>query len=575
MGADDGCAVPPGADGLLGGRYRLGARLGRGGAATVHHGVDVVLGREVAVKLYRDMDNAVGLYRFATEARLLAGLSHPGLVAVHDVCLDGDQPFLVMQLVNGPTLRSLLDRGPFPPGAVARLGARLADVLAYIHAHDIVHRDLKPANVLVDESGACRLADFGIARAIGAAHLTASGEFVGTAAYLAPEQVTDVDVGPPVDVYALGLVLLECLTGKTEYGGTTVESALARLSRQPRIPETVPPALRSVLTGMTTQDPATRLTAARCAELLGVVAEDLTASAAPGAVVPGAAAPASAAPETVDPEPVSPESVGQALAAREAVGSRPVGYALAAREAVGSRPVVPERSSPASVGDALAAREVVGAQPVVPERSSPASVGDALAAREAVGPEAVVGGPVVPEQRPRSDHPARRRVAVPRAGAVGLATVALAAVVSIAGVVGATTTAVPGHPVGDGTAPRTGPGAEPPTATEVVVVPVTPPVSGSGRVPGSGSGESGEATEPTASGAAAPTSAAGPGPGRGSAPAGQPTTPTHTPTPSAPGTVVAPDPDPDTGSGPGAAKKPTGKPTGGPTTGPRSRNGGS
>jgi eukaryotic-like serine/threonine-protein kinase len=266
---------------LLGDRYRLGALLGRGSAGRVHEAVDVVLGRPVAVKLYQASDDAIGRYRFAAEARLLAGLTHPGLVTVYDVCVDADEPFLVMRLVNGPTLRKLLDRGPFEPPAVARIGAQLADALAYVHAHDVVHRDIKPSNVLVDASGACHLTDFGLARALGAAHLTVSGEFVGTAAYVAPEQITDVDTGPPADIYALGLVLLECLTGHPEYTGTTVETALARLARPPRIPDTLPSGWRTLLSAMTVQDPQSRPDSAHCAESLNAIAEGC-----PEAIVP-------------------------------------------------------------------------------------------------------------------------------------------------------------------------------------------------------------------------------------------------------------------------------------------------
>ncbi|MFL6125000.1 serine/threonine-protein kinase [Actinophytocola sp.] len=269
---------PSGEERLLDGRYRLGALLGRGGAATVYEAVDIVLGRAVAVKMYQPGSNAVGLYRFAAEARLLAALSHPGLVTVYDVRLEGEQPYLVMHLVNGPTLRDLLDLGPLEPAAVARLGVRLAEVLAYVHAQDVVHRDIKPSNVLVDEAGAWYLADFGIARALSATHLTVTGEFVGTAAYLAPEQVTDVDAGPPVDIYALGLLLLECLTGRTEYTGTTVESALARLARPPRVPDTLPQSWQTLLADMTAQDPAARPDADRCAHLLATIAEQPAAA---------------------------------------------------------------------------------------------------------------------------------------------------------------------------------------------------------------------------------------------------------------------------------------------------------
>ncbi|OLF14860.1 hypothetical protein BU204_24820 [Actinophytocola xanthii] len=257
---------------MLGDRYRLGAVLGRGGSATVYAATDVLLGREVAVKVCHPAGDPTHPHRFAAEARLLASLSHPGLVPVHDVCLEGDQPYLVMRLVRGRTLRDLLDDGPLEPAVVARHGARLAGALAHVHAHHIAHRDLKPANVLVDESGDCYLADFGIARAVGAPHLTVSGELVGTAAYLAPEQVTDTETGPPADVYSLGLVLLECLTGRPEFTGTTVEAAFARLTREPRIPDHVPPAWRSALRAMTATEPGRRPGAARCAELLAAIA---------------------------------------------------------------------------------------------------------------------------------------------------------------------------------------------------------------------------------------------------------------------------------------------------------------
>jgi eukaryotic-like serine/threonine-protein kinase len=260
-----------GAEGLLDGRYRLGDSLGRGGMADVYAADDLHLGRQVAVKRYRSGAHGVGLRRFMGEAELLAGLSHPGLLTVFDVGFDGERPFLVMQLAPGGTLRDRLDGGPLPPEVVARLGARLAEVLAYVHAAHIVHRDVKPSNVLFGTGDDCYLADFGIARALGAAHLTDSAEFVGTAAYLSPEQVVDRDPGPPTDIYALGLVLLECLSGRTEYSGTDVEMAIARLSRPPRVPDTWGREWHSVLSAMTATDPAARPDAVRCAKLLAAI----------------------------------------------------------------------------------------------------------------------------------------------------------------------------------------------------------------------------------------------------------------------------------------------------------------
>ncbi len=252
---------------LLDDRYRVGPLVGRGGMATVHSATDIRLRRAVAVKVFHAPVDEIALARLTAEARTLAGLSHPGLVKVFDVCMDSDQPYLVMQLVSGSTLRTVINRGPLEPVVVARLGARLAETLRYVHSRRVVHRDLKPSNVLLDQSGLCYLADFGIAKAIGAAHLTASGHCVGTAAYLAPEQVSGLGAGPAADVYSLGLVLLECLTGEPEFTGTEVEAAVARLSRSPMVPRSVPPALRRVLITMTAREPEDRPAAGDCVAL--------------------------------------------------------------------------------------------------------------------------------------------------------------------------------------------------------------------------------------------------------------------------------------------------------------------
>jgi serine/threonine protein kinase len=252
---------------LLDSRYQLGPVLGRGGMATVYAATDTKLRRSVAVKLFRPGVDENTSARLETEARLLGGLSHPGLLKVYDVCIAADESYLVLQLIKGCTLRKLVNEGPMRPVVVARLGARLAETLQYVHSRPIVHRDLKPSNVLLDEDGTGYLADFGIATLIGSARLTRTGHCVGTAAYLAPEQVCDVAPGPPVDIYSLALVLLECLTGRPEYSGTEVEAAVARLHRQPRVPDWLPPGLRDVLVAMTARVPADRPDAARCVEL--------------------------------------------------------------------------------------------------------------------------------------------------------------------------------------------------------------------------------------------------------------------------------------------------------------------
>lgn len=254
---------------LLGGRYRLGARIGRGGMADVHRAMDTRLQRVVAAKVFRSGADAAGRERFAEEARILAGLSHPGLVTVHDFSADADELYLIMELVEGHTLADEVQAGPLPPQRVAEIGSRLADVLAHVHANGVVHRDVKPSNVLISDEGGVYLADFGISRlAAAAGRITGSGQLIGTATYMSPEQVSGGEVGYPADVYALGLVLLESVTGRVEYPGSGAESAVARLVRAPEVPLDLPIGLHRALLVMTASDPAKRPTAAECVDLL-------------------------------------------------------------------------------------------------------------------------------------------------------------------------------------------------------------------------------------------------------------------------------------------------------------------
>jgi serine/threonine protein kinase len=266
---------PPGAEGrLLDGRYRLGSLLGVGGVAEVYRAIDERLHRGVAVKLFRG-DVADQLHRHEDEMRTLARLNHASLVTVFDAGTDEvtQQPYLVMALVEGATLADHLRTGRLTPQRTAVIGAEVGDALAYVHDQGLVHRDVKPANVLISNGGRVYLADFGIARLVDSAHVTQAGDVLGTPAFFAPEQVTGEPVGPPADVYALGLVMLECLTGRREYDGASLEVAMARLNRQPEIPPGVSPAWRDVLLGMTARQPSSRLSAAQVAERLGRIAD--------------------------------------------------------------------------------------------------------------------------------------------------------------------------------------------------------------------------------------------------------------------------------------------------------------
>ena len=245
----------------LNGRYELEEVIGRGGMADVYRGHDLVLDRPIAVKILRtahpgEEDRA----RFTAEARVLATLNHPGLVTLLDADTSADDhPFLVMELVSGTDLAQMCSGSPMDPARAAVIGAQLADTLAYIHASGVIHRDLKPANVLVAEGDRTLLADFGVARLIGD-HVrhTATGMIIGTAAYLAPEQVRGEEITPGTDVFALGLLLLELLTGEPGYQGTPTEAAHARLSVPPTVPMSLPPAWRDLIAAMTRLSPARR-----------------------------------------------------------------------------------------------------------------------------------------------------------------------------------------------------------------------------------------------------------------------------------------------------------------------------
>ena len=255
---------------LLSGRYRIECLIGRGSQSTVYRAYDELLKRQVAVKLFRaDADDLEHTRRQGQEIRILAGMSHHSLVTLFDAGADLSDPaaplsYLVMELVRGPDLRGRAALGPLSAAHMAVIGHDLADGLSYIHHHGIVHRDVKPANILLvdysndDRRPRAKLSDFGVAIVTGNGPVADDGGTSGTPAYLSPEQAAGEPAGPLSDVYSLGLVLLEGLTGKMAYPGAPVQSAVARLLHDPDIPEELAPIWTSLLSSMLARDPADR-----------------------------------------------------------------------------------------------------------------------------------------------------------------------------------------------------------------------------------------------------------------------------------------------------------------------------
>jgi eukaryotic-like serine/threonine-protein kinase len=251
-------SMPP-----LRGRYRLEARIAVGGMGEVWRARDTRLGRIVAVKLLRPeyAGSAEFRDRLRLEARHTAMLSHPGLVQVRDYDNGpaGGAPYLVMEYVAGPSLAAVLRaEGTLSPGRVLGLIAQAAEALACAHAAGIVHRDMKPANVLID-GGQVKIADFGIAQTAGAVPVTLPGLVIGTPAYLSPEQVAGLPATPASDLYGLGIIAYECLTGRPPFAGSPLAVALAHRERPlPPLPGTVSGPVAELVAALTAKDPLRR-----------------------------------------------------------------------------------------------------------------------------------------------------------------------------------------------------------------------------------------------------------------------------------------------------------------------------
>ncbi|HEY5814919.1 MAG TPA: protein kinase [Solirubrobacterales bacterium] len=237
------------AAGTLSGRYELGDRLGSGGMSNVYRATDLILERTVAVKILAEhlSDDERFVERFRREALAVAKLIHPNIVQVYDTGVDEGRHFIVMEYVTGRSGAQILQRqGPLDPDTAAEAGVQACAGLDYAHRRGIIHRDVKPGNLMITGGAlggggamTVKLTDFGIARAIEQTRITQVGSVVGTAAYLSPEQVRGEEATPATDVYALGVVLYQFLTGRLPYEGSTLaELAVRQQNEQPLAPST-------------------------------------------------------------------------------------------------------------------------------------------------------------------------------------------------------------------------------------------------------------------------------------------------------------------------------------------------
>jgi hypothetical protein len=432
----------PAADRLVADRYALKAPLGRGGMGVVWRAQDAVLGREVAVKevvfppTMPDEERRPAQARVMREARAAARLNHPAAVVLYDVVQDHGGTFIVMELVNAPTLADVVRRdGPLPVERVAEIAAQVASALEAAHQAGIVHRDVKPGNVMVPATGMAKLADFGIASLQGDPQLTSTGLVIGSPAYMAPEQAKGEESGPPADFWALGATVYYAVEGEPPFErSTSIATLAAVVNEEPRPPRRAGP-LTPLLTALLAKDPAARPSGpelraelARVAAVRPVAPTEVLPVQGPGRTIPLAdpeSEPAPPGPEE-EPTPVPPPAA-EAAPPPAAHAAPP---AAAAAAAAAEAPPATEAEAPAEAPAAAETTPPPAAATPPPAAATPPPA--ATPASPTVDREPTAGQPAAAER------PARPPLLPPappvgrRGRAVGV--VALLAVVALVAV---------------------------------------------------------------------------------------------------------------------------------------------